>query len=147
MEQSEARLMVVLGIINQLMSTRYSKLFKNQSLNQSQFSVLNHFTHNPEKSWLISDLANVMEMNQPGITKVVAVLVQKSLLESTADTEDKRKRHLKITSQGTRVCKEMIQSLLPDVSRTLADWSDNDLDRFLGDLSNLMKWLDKNRLP
>ena len=139
--------MVVLGIINQLLTTRFSKLSKNQTLNQSQFSVLNHFTHNPEKSCLVSELANVMEMNQPGITKIVTFLVGKKLLKSSADSIDKRKKHLTITTLGLRVCQDMIQSLLPDISLSLAEWGDKDLTRMRSDLEKLMIWLDENRLP
>lgn len=144
--QTEARVMLLLGIINQLLTTRYGKLFKDKPLSQSQFGVLNHFSHAPEKSWLVSDLSNVMEMNQPGITKIVTVLLDKELVESTPDEDDKRKRHLKITAKGLQLCQDMIQSLLPDVSLTFADWADDDLTQMHGFIEKLMHWLDENRL-
>ena len=143
---SEARVMIVLGIINQLLTTRYNKVFKGLPLNQSQFGVLNHFTHRPDQSWLVGDLANVMEINQPGITKIVAVLVEKGLLASTTGKGDKRKRNLKITKKGLSVCEKMVQSLLPDISLTLSDWSNKDLTHFQSDLEKLMGWLDENRI-
>ncbi|MBV1883010.1 MAG: MarR family transcriptional regulator [Pseudomonadales bacterium] len=145
-QDSEARVMIVLGIINQLLTTRYSRVFKGLPLNQSQFGVLNHFTHTPDKSWLVSDLANVMEINQPGITKIVAVLIDKGLLASTTGQGDKRKRNLKITKKGLSVCEKMVQSLLPDISLTLSDWSNRDLTHFQSDLEKLMGWLDENRI-
>ena len=145
-QDSEARVMIVLGIINQLITTRYSKVFKGLPLNQSQFGVLNHFTHTPDKSWLVSDLANVMEINQPGITKIVTVLIDKGLLASTKGQGDKRKRNLKITKKGLSVCEKMVQSLLPDISLTLSDWSNRDLTHFQSDLEKLMGWLDENRI-
>lgn len=137
--------MVLLGIINQLLTTRYSKLFSNKKLNQSQFGVLNHFTHEPERSWLVTDLANVMEMNQPGITKIVTVLVGEGLLESIPDSEDKRKRHLKITSKGSKLCVEIIISLLPDTAYTLEDWKDIELAQLHANMEKLMLWLDGHR--
>ncbi len=145
-QRDEARVMVLLGIINQLLTTRYSKLFHDKPLNQSQFGVLNHFTHTPDKSWLISDLANVMELNQPGITKVVTVLLKRHLLKATTDKNDKRKKHLTITAKGIDLCQEMIQSLLPDVSRTFTDWQDDELFQLKGQMEKLMRWLDDNRL-
>ena len=144
-QQNEARVMVLLGIINQLMSTRFSKLFHDKPLNQSQFGVLNHFTHTPDRSWQISDLANVMEMNQPGITKIVTLLLDRKLLTATTDKNDKRKKHLTITAKGITLCQEMIQALLPDVSRTFAKWEDDELMDFSGQMEKLMQWLDNNR--
>jgi len=85
-------------------------------------------------------------MNQPGITKIVTLLVDKRLLESNTDSRDKRKRHLKITPLGLSVCQSMIQSLLPDISLTLSGWDDQELSGLRDDLQKLMPWLDDNRL-
>ncbi len=74
-EQDEARLIVVMGIIQQLMTTRKNKIFASLDINVSQFGLLTHFTHNPTRSWTISELATVMEMNQPGITKLASALL------------------------------------------------------------------------
>lgn len=138
--------MILLGIINQLLTTRSNKLFIDKPLNQSQFGVLNHFTHQPEKSWLISDLANVMEMNQPGITKIVSILLNRDLLLATADTSDKRKKHLTITQKGMEICRELIFSLLPEISNTFSGWDDLQLSQLHGHMEKLMTWLDSNRL-
>ncbi|WP_026340213.1 MarR family winged helix-turn-helix transcriptional regulator [Amphritea japonica] len=144
-EQTEVGLMVQLGIIRQLMATREAKLFANVSLNPSQFGVLNHFTHNPERSWTVTELAGVMEMNQPGITKVVTVLLDKKLLESGADKEDKRRRYLKITPQGLKLCDEILGSLLPDISHIFESWEDGEISQMHQQMEKLMRWLDEHR--
>ncbi len=144
-QQTETRTMVLLGIIQQLMGTRQNKLFAQQPLTTSQFGVLNHFTHNPDRSWLITELAQVMEMNQPGITKTVSVLLDKGLLKATVDKEDARKRHLKITQQGLGTCEKIMMSLLPDISHSLGDWQDEDLTSLNSQLETLMKWFDNHR--
>ena len=144
-QQTEARIVVVMGILQQLMGTRQNKLFARQPLTTSQFGVLNHFTHNPDRSWLISELAHVMEMNQPGITKTVSVLLDKGLLHSSPDKDDGRKRHLKITQQGLSTCKNIMMSLLPDISHCFGDWQDGDLTALNSQLETLMKWFDNHR--
>ncbi len=144
-QQTQTRIMVLLGIIQQLMSTRQNKLFAQQSLTTSQFALLTHFTHKPQKSWLISDLAQVMEMNQPGITKTVSVLLEKGLLKANVDKDDKRKRHLTITQQGLGTCESIMQSLLPDISHCFSDWQDGDLSDFNAQLETLMTWFDNHR--
>ncbi|MEH6578931.1 MAG: MarR family winged helix-turn-helix transcriptional regulator [Amphritea sp.] len=144
-EQTEVRLMVQLGIIRQLMATREAKLFANVSLNPSQFGVLNHFTHNPKRSWTVTELAEVMEMNQPGITKIVSFLLDQKLLESVSDKDDKRRRHLKITVQGLKLCDDIIGSLLPDVSHIFGSWEDGEISQMHEHMEKLMRWLDKHR--
>jgi len=144
-QQTEVKLIVLLGIIQQLMTTRQGKLFSNNSVNPSQFAVLNHFTHTPDRSWTVTELADVMEMNQPGITKIVSVLMEKNLLKARPDDQDKRKRHLMITAQGMQLCSDTFISLMPDVSHAFASWDNPDLDQFKGYLEKLMGWLDNHR--
>lgn len=144
-QQTEARLMVVLNIIQQLLTSRQKTLFSHQELTTTQFGLLNHFTHNPERSWLVTELAEVMEMNQPGITKTVTALLERGLLSATPDKSDGRKRHLKITQQGLKMCADTLTSLLPDISHCFADWQDGDLTQMQGHLETLMTWLDNHR--
>ena len=144
-EQVEVRMTVLLGIIQQLMTTRQNRLFAGRELSLSQFGVLNHFTHEPERSWTVTELAEVMEMNQPGITKIVTVLIDKKLLVSTADKTDKRKRYLTISKTGLILCGETFQSLLPDITQVFSDWDDSSLKQFHRHLEKLMLWLDKHR--
>jgi DNA-binding MarR family transcriptional regulator len=137
--------MVLLGIIQQLMSTRLNKLFIGAELNPSQFGVLKHFTHDPDRSWTISELADVMEMNQPGITKIVSVLIDKGLLKSREDEIDKRKRHLTISVRGLEMSAEIINNLLPDITQTFSSWEDPQLSDLHRHLEKLMRWFDEHR--
>jgi len=144
-EQTEVRMTVLLGIIQQLMTTRQNRLFAGRELSLSQFALLNHFTHEPERSWTVTELAEVMEMNQPGITKIVTLLLDKGLLKSTPDKADKRKRYLTISKKGLTLCIETFQSLLPDVSQVFSDWDERSLKQFHKQLEKLMLWLDEHR--
>ncbi|SIS80496.1 MarR family winged helix-turn-helix transcriptional regulator [Neptunomonas antarctica] len=143
--QTEVRVTVLLGIVRQLMATREAKLFAGRSLNPSQFGVLNHFTHHPKRSWTVTDLAQVMEMNQPGITKIVNTLLDRGLLKAHSDTEDKRRRHLLITNQGLKLCDETLTALLPDIAHTLGSWDDSELSQLHQHMEKLMHWLDEHR--
>lgn len=137
--------MLLLGIIKQLMTTRQTRLFRDVELNLSQFGVLNHFTHTPERRRTVTELADVMEMNQPGITKVVSVLVDKGFLDSQADAADKRKRYLKITPRGIELCMSTFESLLPDISYVFESWNNAELDQLHEHMEKLMHWLDEHR--
>jgi len=144
-EQTEVRMTVLLGIIQQLMTTRQTRLFAECELNLSQFGLLNHFTHEPERHWTVTELAEVMEMNQPGITKIVTILLNKGLLQSQPDAVDKRKRYLFITDTGLVLCADSFQSLLPEISHMFNEWDDTALDQFHLQLEKLMLWLDQHR--
>lgn len=141
----EFRVMVLLGIIEQLKTTREEKLFGQLEINRSQFAVLNHFTHNPERHWTITELCDVMEMNQSGITKVVQRLVEKKLLVANPDKQDSRKKQLSITPEGLRYCEYTVSLLMPDVHQVLGDWSDTELADFRKHLEKLKNWLDDHR--
>lgn len=144
-EQTEVRMTVLLGIIQQLMTTRQNRLFVGKALSLSQFGLLNHFTHEPERSWTVTELVDVMEMNQPGITKIVNLLVDKGLLKSTQDKVDMRKRYLTITKKGLKICNDTFQSLLPDISHVFSEWDKQSLKQFHKQLEKLMLWLDNHR--
>lgn len=144
-EQTEVRMTVLLGIIQQLMTTRHNRLFSGCELTLAQFGVLNHFTHEPERRWTVTELAEVMEMNQPGITKIVTVLLGKGLLESETDAVDKRRRYLSITKTGLSVCADTFQILLPEISYVFGEWKDESLAQFHQQLEKLMFWLDRHR--
>ncbi|RKF17540.1 MarR family transcriptional regulator [Alginatibacterium sediminis] len=145
-DQTEARLIMVMGIVQQLMDTRKNILFSGFEINVSQFGLLSHFSHTPSRSWTISELATVMEMNQPGITKLVSVLLDKGLLSAQLDSVDKRKRHLSITSRGVRLCGEIMVKLQPEITKTFSALQDQELQQMLTVNEKLMAWLDTNRL-
>ncbi|GGK58885.1 MarR family winged helix-turn-helix transcriptional regulator [Amphritea balenae] len=144
-KETEVELMVSLGIVRQLVATREAKLFDGLSLNPSQFGVLNHFTHNPKRSWTVTELAGVMEMNQPGITKIVTVLIERGLLRSEFDKDDKRRRYLKISAQGMNLCNDIISSLGPDISYLFSSWKDDELAQMQQHMMKLQQWLDEHR--
>ena len=144
-QQTEVRMTVLLNIIQQLMTTRQNRLFANRELSLSQFGLLNHFTHDPERSWTITELVEVMEMNQPGITKIATVLLDKGLLLSKADETDKRKRYLSISDKGIALSANTFQSLLPEISDIFGEWPNQELEGFHAQLEKLMQWLDEHR--
>lgn len=144
-EDTEVRLTILFGILQQLMTTRQNKLFAKLELTLSQFGLLIHFTHNPNRSWLVTELAEVMEMNQPGITKIASQLIEKNLLIATADTKDKRKKHLKISDKGLKACSSTMAAFSPDIQNIYSAFEDEELGDLSQHLEKLMSWLDSNR--
>jgi DNA-binding MarR family transcriptional regulator len=141
----EYRSTILLGIIQQLQTTRQTEMLKAFDITRSQFSVLTHLAMHPERRCTISGLAEVMEINQPGITKIVKKLVDKALVEVIEDEQDKRKKHLVINQQGLSFVSQCQNAIQPDNAECYKSWSDNELHAFLASLDKLKNWLDDHR--
>ena len=122
--------MLVRGIILPLLTTRNTVITRLE-INVSQFGLLTHFTHNPARSYTTSELASVMEMKQPEITKLVSVLLEKGALSAKFDSFDKSKRHLSITDKGMTLCRDVMQTLQPEIALLFSDLQDDEIQRML----------------
>ncbi|EEX94567.1 hypothetical protein VIA_001727 [Vibrio orientalis CIP 102891 = ATCC 33934] len=114
-------------------------------INQSQFNLLNHFSRHPDKEQTISQLAEVMQMNQPGITKVVNKLSEMDLIEIRKDDHDGRKKWICINQQGLDKVQSAFFSFLPTVDQCFEQWNDKQLEEMLEHSQRLQTWLDNNR--
>lgn len=145
-KQVESRIMILFGIIQQLMDTRLNRLFSQLDLSRSQFGLLVHFSHNPERRWTVTALADVMEMNQPGITKVAKKLIDNGLLETFSDDKDSRVKHLGITNKGLDYLESTSSSFRPHVAAMFKDWPEDELQQLMTLLEKHKTWLDENRI-
>lgn len=144
-QQKSFKLLISLGIINQLTNTWLGKALTPHGINQSQFDLLNHFARHPDNESTISQLADVMQMNQPGITKVVNKLVEMELLDIHKDNQDGRKKWISINAAGLEKVQNAFMSFLPTVDLCFDDWDETDLDEMLKHSQKLQTWLDNNR--
>ncbi|MDD1793916.1 MarR family winged helix-turn-helix transcriptional regulator [Enterovibrio sp. ZSDZ42] len=141
------KLMISLGIVHQLTDTWLSKALEPCGLNQSQFNLLNHFSHQPEREQTISQLAQVMQMNQPGLTKVVNKLAEQGLVDVRKDDEDGRKKWIKINANGLARVQSAFKSFLPNIDQCFDQWDDDEMRQMLQHTDKLKTWLDNNREP
>jgi len=135
-----------LAILTQLYNTRMDLLLKQHQTSLSQFGVLNHLANSPKEKHSISELTEAMEINQPGVTKIVRKLSDEGLVEVVTDENDSRKRLVSIKSDGYKKIQAVSLALFPDVSQWFKDWDDKELETFTNHLNKLAQWLDKNRL-
>ena len=140
------RLAVRLGILSQLYTNRMNLLLKEHGFTLSQFSLLNHLVSSANEGHTISDLTEAMEINQPGVTKIVHKLLKEELIDVRTDREDSRKRLVSIANKGREQIRAVNLSLYPDLSEWFQDWQPKEMDEFIAQLEKLSKWLDTNRL-
>ncbi|WP_262415424.1 MarR family winged helix-turn-helix transcriptional regulator [Vibrio sp. SCSIO 43132] len=139
------KIMISLGIINQLTDSWLGKALAPLGLNQSQFNLLNHFSHQPDREQTISQLAQVMQMNQPGITKVVNKLFDMGLVDIRKDEQDGRKKWVRINEKGLAKVQSAFSSFLPMMNECFDDWTEDDMSQMLSHSNKLKVWLDNNR--
>ena len=145
-QEIAGNLATLLGITSQLYTTRMNTLLDEYGFTLSQFSVLSHCAHYSDKQWTISKLAEIMEINQPGITKIVKKMVSSGFLYAQKDMTDSRRKHLQITPDGMEMLQKIYSQLSADIDRWFAEWSLENMGLFSNQLEMLNTWLDQNRL-
>lgn len=141
-----AEIATLLGIVSQLYTTRMETLFNTQGFTLSQFALLTHLARSSKTVHTISDLTEAMEINQPGVSKIVQKLYEQGYLEVNTNKFDTRKREVRITTQGRNKLVQVGKAIYPDLATWFEDWKEGDKKSFASYLGTLAQWLDKNRL-
>lgn len=135
-----------LGMVNQLYATRMQKMLRNHDLTSVQFALLNHLARHADNPQSISQLTKALEVNQPGVTKIVQKLEALGCLAITNDSADSRKKLLSITPVGFKLIADVMQQLAPDFQHMFSQWSETELADLLKQLQKLGGWLDQHRI-
>jgi len=136
---------IALGILTQLYENRMTQLLAPHDLTTTQFGMLSHLLRKGEPQ-SVSDIANAMEINQPGVTKVVRRLESTGLLKVAQSTEDKRLRIVSISAKGTKLVEATGKALATDIDQWFASWEAKEIGQLTGLTWRLVGWLDENRI-
>lgn len=139
------QILVWVGVVNQLTTTRFNQLMAESSLPLPQFTMLNHFSRDPQQGRTITQLASAFQANQPAITKTVQHLIKKGYLDVQVSQEDKRIKYHFITKAGLEAHQKAIARIIPDAQLIFAEWSDEEVDTLHQSLFRLKNWLDDHR--
>lgn len=133
-----------IGIIDQLVSAAFSKVLAEHGLNQSEFSVLNHFVRMGDGK-TPSYLAKAFQMTKPSMTAIIAKLEAHRLVEVSPAPDDGRKKIVTITDAGRRARTDGIKAMAPLGTRWAAGMDVAALKQALPVLKNLREYLDEDR--
>lgn len=142
-DTKEVQIAVLLGMVAQLQLARGAKLLAPLGLNRSKFAVLQYMAEH--KTATIAEMSERLEINQPGITKIVKQFVEDGLLEVGSADTDKRVKPLAITRKGLAKCGQTFEALRPAIALPYQGWSTQELAGFIRSLEKLKKWLDEHR--
>lgn len=106
-------------------------------LTLTQMSLLNHFAWQPETAASITELTSVMAINQPGVTKAVAGLLEKGLLRKIEAGGDARVKRVKITAEGLAALDAARKASYPAVEAAFECLDDAELGAFTGHLKKM----------
>ncbi len=106
-------------------------------LTLTQMSLLNHFAWQPEAAASITELTSVMAINQPGVTKAVAGLLDKGLLRRIEGGDDARVKRVGITPVGLVALDAARKASYPAVEAAFDCLDDAELGAFTGHLKKM----------
>lgn len=140
----EVEVGIGLGVVSQLFQARVAEVLGPAGATYTQLSVLSHLVrHAGHHS--IGDLAAAMQINQPGITKVVRRLEEDGLVAVVGHPDDRRRRLAAVTEEGIERFGELMGLLTEELSAWFDDWDEADLRGFADFISRLSGRLDQDR--
>lgn len=139
------QILIWIGVANQLTATRFERLMSESNLPLPQFTMLNHFSRDPQQRYTITQLAAAFQANQPAMTKTVQHLLEKGYLEFQVSQEDKRVKFHSITAAGLNAHQQAISQIEPDAQLIFAEWSSEEIEVLHKSLFRLKNWLDDRR--
>ncbi len=139
------QILIWIGVANQLTTTRFDRLTIARNLPLPQFTMLNHFSRNPQQRYTITQLTSAFQANQPAMTKTVQHLLEKGYLDVEVSQADKRVKFHSITAAGLAAHQEAIAQIEPDAQLIFAEWSTEEIETLHKSLFRLKNWLDVRR--
>jgi DNA-binding MarR family transcriptional regulator len=92
---------------------------------------------------LASDIADALNVSRPNITNIITNLVQKGLILQESDAVDRRRKLLKITSQGMEVLETINPFRRKANAMLFSQFSEEQLIELLGNLEIVLSRLRK----
>ncbi|MBT4641886.1 MAG: MarR family transcriptional regulator [Deltaproteobacteria bacterium] len=139
------RIFILIGIINQLATTRINRVLAGLDLPMAQFTLLTHLSQNPKEGWTVTRLANAFEVNQPAMTKTTQRALKKGFVRVEPDSADKRVKYLFPTAEGLQTLGKAFEKLAPEIAEIRGEWQDQEVEKLQGLLERLKIQLDEAR--
>lgn len=106
---------VVPPLWRQVRSRIHHEAVENFQITVGQFHVLRHIRAGKDT---VSELAEIVRLSRPAISRTVDSLVEKGLVERTPDPDDRRQIQLALTAAG----QALLAELFGEVRRWMAEY-------------------------
>jgi DNA-binding MarR family transcriptional regulator len=129
-----------LAVVQRLSETRFNRALRPLGLSMTQVSVLARLT-GPDGA-TVGELAQVMEVHQPGISKIVTGLTARGAVQVTTVRADARRRLIRLTPAGHQLLDQARKALHPEATAIFGDLDDAQLETLRALLINVRQRLD-----
>jgi DNA-binding MarR family transcriptional regulator len=139
------RILNWIGIIAQLQEHLGEHALQPLGLSISEFVLLNHLSHRPAETPSIMQIARARQQPQPGISKQLARLAAKGLVELLPHPDDRRSKLVRATAAGMALHQRARRLLSELAAPPFRDFAPEELERLFAQLDRLKRWFDANR--
>jgi DNA-binding MarR family transcriptional regulator len=136
----QGRALRELAIVQRLSATQLNRALRPLGLSLTHVSVLAHLS-GPDGA-TVGEIARVMDVNQPGVSKIVTALADQDAVEIATADHDGRLRVVHLTPTGRRLLAQARVAMHPQATRTFTDLDDAQLDLLHGLLVTIHQRLD-----
>lgn len=123
----QGRVVRELTAVHRLTETRLNRSLRPLGLTLTQVTVLTQLIGRPE-GVSVGRLAELMEINQPGVSKILTTLAAGGAVEVTAVAGDGRRRVARLTPAGWQLIVAARTAMHPEATEILGDLDDASLD-------------------
>ncbi|MGH3732463.1 MAG: MarR family winged helix-turn-helix transcriptional regulator [Acidimicrobiales bacterium] len=82
----------------------------------------------------VSDLAEILDVDAPAVTRKIQQLERLGYLSSAPDTEDKRAKRITLTTSGEKTLQRIMLAANQRLARLFEGWSEEEVARFSSSL-------------
>jgi DNA-binding MarR family transcriptional regulator len=127
-QRRSRQILIWLGAAEQRLVTRVTRALKGVDLPYAQFVILNHLASLPAGGWTVTELASVLEIGQPGVSKILHRLANKGYVQIDTDPGDARVRRHRLTRDGAVAHGEAFRRIIPQAENIFSGWQDAEID-------------------
>ena len=144
-DRPDIQVFTEIGIIEHLMRTAVAKSLP-RGMTYSQWEVLVHFSRTGDGE-TPAQLARALQVTKGAGTNTLQRMQASDLLEVTGDSDDGRKKRIRVTRKGAGCYAEMLKMVRPHLDQLRDGFTDAEFENALPFLRALRVWLDENRNP
>ncbi len=145
-KQLVMEMLVALGKVEHKQSQRADRDLSPAGLSRAQFTALVHLSQLHDKEDVtITSMLDVMNMNQPGVTKVVKSLADQGLVTVSPKPDDKRAKLVSLTQAGHERCDATFASLEDSIATVYSSWTKQEISTLTQLLRKLSATLDLHK--
>lgn len=135
-----------LAIVYQQLAARLNRQLEPMGLNMTQISLLTHLVNTKREETVLS-LAQVMQMNQPAVTKAIQAMEGRGWIAKNKSATDARVSHLMVTPAGHLHLHQAQQACLPVLAQTFVGLELEELNQLILLLQKINKTAWKSEQP